>query len=241
MMPTILTFKWKPQLHGYRSTFTAHSVLALHDMIVRHYLKPHRFVCATDDATGLDRIETMPLWNDHAEITNPHGRQNPSCYRRLKVFAPDARAIFGERVICLDLDMIVVANLAPLFDRDDDFIIWGESDFPRSQWYNGSLWSLRTGTRPQVWTEFDPRVSPMAAKRAGKRGSDQGWFSYILGPHEKTWSRADGVYSYRKHIEPAGGRLPENARIVAFHGRHDPWSIGPQRLDWVREHWGVAA
>lgn len=241
MIPTIVTFKWRP-LPGYRSTFASEHVNALQRMVARHYQQPHRFVCVTDDPKGIDgTVETLPLWNDHAQVQNPSGSHNPSCYRRLKLFAPEARKTFGERVICLDLDTVIVGDLAPLFNRTEDFLIWGQSDFPKTQWYNGSLWSLRTGSRTKVWNEFNPKMSPHQAHRAGKRGSDQGWLSYILGPKETTWGTADGVYSYRVHIKPAGGVLPENAKIVSFHGHVDPWHYKAQQLSWVRDAWGVAA
>ncbi len=72
---------------------------------------------------------------------------------------------------------------------------------------------------------------------AGFFGSDQGWISFCLKPNESKWGRKDGVYSYRNHLEQTGARLPENARIVFWHGRVDPWSQEAQALDWVREHW----
>ena len=98
------------------------------------------------------------------------------------------------------------------------------------------MWLLRAGRRPQVWDRFDPRSSPEAARAAGRFGSDQGWISHVLGPGEATWSRADGVYSFRVHLLPSNPwALPANARIVMFHGRHDPWDSYAQRLTWVRE------
>ncbi len=233
---TFLCWKWKsPQ--AYRSEFGPESVHVLKRMVERHYHAPHRFVCVTDDAKGLDGIETFPLWNDYADIPNPNGSHNPSCYRRLKVFAPEAAEWFGERIVSVDLDTVIVNDITSLFDRPEDFVIWGESDFPRSQWYNGSLWMLRIGTRPKVWTKFNPRQSPRIARKAGAKGSDQGWFSYILGPNEATWGRNDGIYSYRKHIAPHGGELPPDAKLVAFHGRVDPWSYAGQQIPWVKEHY----
>lgn len=239
-MLTFICFKWAPPL-DYRSQFGPESVRALQRMIATHYPLPHRFVCITDDVAGLDGIETMALWSDYAQVPNPSGTRNPSCYRRLKVFSAEARDWFGDRLVCMDLDTVIVGDLRPLFDRPEDFVIWGQTDFPKTQWYNGSLWMLRTGTRTKVWTEFDPKTSPQLAHRAGKRGSDQGWFSYILGPKEATWSMKDGVYSYRVHIRPNGGVLPENARFIAFHGHRDPWGHDAQQHDWVRTHWGQAA
>lgn len=240
MPQSVVCFKWKPQLHGYRSTFGPAAVNALRRMVARHYPHPHRFICVTDDPRGLDAgIEVVKLWDDFAQIPSPHGRQNPSCYRRLKAFAPEMASILGERFVWMDLDTVVVGDLVPLFDRPEDFVIWGETD-PRS-FYNGSMVLMTAGARRQVLDDFNPRTSPMTAKRAGKFGSDQGWISYRLGPGEATWGREDGVYSYRVHIHPHGNRLPDNARVVMFHGKHDPWDARTNQVPWVREHWGVAA
>ena len=232
-MLSVVCWKWRPAGH-YRSTFTAEAVNVLQRMIARYYQRPHRFICVCDEPTGIDAaVEIVPLWSDYADVPSPHGAGQPSCYRRLKAFAPEIADVFGERFVSLDLDTVVVGDLAPIFDRPEDFVIWGETD-PRS-WYNGSLWLMTAGARRQVWDRFDPRTSPRAAKVAGKFGSDQGWISYVLGPGEATWSTKDGVYSFRVHLAPNAGRLPADARIVMFHGHHDPWGEYAQRLPWVRE------
>lgn len=237
-MLTVCTFKWRPS-PGYRSRFTAESVRVLHRKVAEHYPSPHRFVCITDDPSGLDGIETVPLWNDYADVPSPHGGRNPSCYRRLKLFDPAIREVLGARVACIDLDTVIVDDIRPLLDRTEEFVIWGETD-PRS-WYNGSMMLLTTGSRPQVWTDFNPRTSPRQAKAAGRFGSDQGWISHCLGKGEATWTRDDGVYSFRVHMKSRPSRLPENARMVMFHGKVDPWSHDAQQFDWVREHWGIPA
>lgn len=234
---TVVCWRWRSPV-GYRSVFGPETVYALRAMVQRHYAQPFRFVCVTDEPKALPGIETIPIWDDCAAIPSPSGRHNPSCYRRLKVFAPDAGKLFGERLISIDLDTVIVGDVTPIFDRPEDFVIWGESDYPRSQWYNGSLWMLRTGTRSKVWTEFDEDKSPGIAQRAGARGSDQGWMSYILGPNEATWGRKDGVYSFRKHVfGQFGGALPSDARIVNFHGRWDPWGYDAQKIPWIRTHY----
>lgn len=235
---TFVTFKWKAYT-GYRSTFESEHVNVLFNMIDRHYTAPHRNICVTDDAVGIKgTIETVPLWKDHENVPNPNGaNRNPSCYRRLKLFAPDAGKQFGERIVVMDLDTVIVGDLKPLFNRSENFVIWGQTDFPKTQWYNGSLWMLKTGTRSNVWTDFDPRTSPQMASKAGKKGSDQGWFSYILGPNEAVWTTKDGVYSYRVHLSVRNWELPADAKIVAFHGNQDPWGYYAQQIPWVRKHW----
>jgi hypothetical protein len=135
----------------------------------------------------------------------------------------------------MDLDTVIVNDITPVFDRPEDFMIWGETD-PRS-YYNGSLWMMNAGARPQVWSQFDPKTSPRAAYDAGRFGSDQGWVSFCLGKGEKVWNTDDGVYSYRKHIAPQSNVLPANARLVNFHGRRDPWDSGMLEIPWIKEHW----
>jgi hypothetical protein len=236
---TFVCWRWKPAAR-YRSTFGPETVTALQAMIAKHYHRPHRFVCVTDEPKKLPGIETIQLWNDLARVPSPIGHSYPSCYRRLKVFAPEAGEMFGPRLVSLDLDSVITGDITPLFDRSEDFVIWGESDFPHTTPYCGSMWMLRTGTRSQVWTRFDEKKSPREAMRAGCRGSDQGWISYVLGKGEATWTRKDGVYSFRKHIAKTGHGLPSDARMVMFHGKEDPWGYKAQQIPWVKAHYPQA-
>lgn len=232
---TVICWKWQGPT-DYRSSFGAESVNVLRRMVRRHYARPHRFCCVTNQPEGLDAgIEVIPDRADFANVPSPHGGKNPSCYRRLRMFAPDAAETFGPRLVSLDLDCVIVRDMSPVWDRSEDFVIWGDTN-PKTL-YNGSMVMLTAGARPKVWTEFDPMVSPKKAQASGNFGSDQAWISYCLGKGEAKWTRADGVYSYRNEIMHHGGRLPVDARIVMFHGVVDPWSPAAQRLPWVRCNW----
>lgn len=234
---SVVCWKWRPPMANYRSTFTAETVNTLKRMIDRHYTDPHRFICVTDDAAGLDEtIAVVPIWNDYADLPHPHSHTHPSCYRRLKAFAPEMREIFGPRFVSIDLDCVIVGDLRPLWNRREEFVGWGGTTSPRHA-YNGSMFLLTAGSRPRVWREFNPRCSPAMAKAAGFYGSDQAWMSYALGANEPRWTTADGVYSYRIHVAPHRGELPPNATIVFFNGKQDPWSPDVRGLEWVRANW----
>lgn len=235
-MITVVCWKWTPP-RGYRSTFGPDTVNTLRAMVARHYPHPHRFVCVTDDPSGIDADVTIqPDFGDFVGVPSPHGGTNPSCYRRLRLFHPNAAAWFGERFVSMDLDVVITGDLSPVFNRREDFVIWGDTN--RTTLYNGSLLLMTAGARPQVWDDFDPDRSPQLAKAAGQFGSDQGWIGHSLGPGEKTWSTTDGVYSYRLHVKPTGV-LPKNARLVFFHGHVDPWQPEAQRHPWVQEYYGA--
>lgn len=239
---TFVCWKWRPGFE-YRSKFTAEHVNVLRRMVARNYLRQHRFLCITDDAEGIDsgEVEVVELWPDHGKLLNPSGAHGPSCFRRLRLFASDAHELIGcstgDRVVSLDLDAVVTGDLVPLYDRPETFVMWaGTAD---STPYNGSMWMLRLGERPQVWDEFDPVETPKATVAAGLQGSDQAAISLILGPDEAKWTAADGVFAYKRHcLRQLGGELPHGARIVFFHGKPDPWSADVlYRRQWVMDNW----
>lgn len=232
---TVVTFKWQPK--DGPAKFTSRHVNVLARMVKRNYLKPHRFVCITDEPHGLDpSIEVLPLWEDHSGMRNPHGPDYPSCYRRLKLFSPEMRDVLGERFVCLDLDTVITADLSPLWDRTEDFVILKGTN--PSTYYNGGMVLMTAGARADVWDHFDPKLSPALALSKRQFGSDQGWISYKLGPDEATWGRDDGVYSWVPHLKSGQFPLPEGARMVFFNGKHqNPWDTFPQSFAWVRENW----
>ena len=234
----VVCWKWAPP-PGYRSTFTHLQVNNLLNMVGRNYHKPFELVCITDNPNGISsEVRVIPLAEveQFGHLTSPHGGLNPACYRRLWMYGDHARDIIGERFVSVDLDVVLVDDVTPVWDRPEDFMIWGET--LRRTPYNGSMQLMTAGARRQVYDDFDPDNSPGAARRAGFDGSDQAWISYKLGPHEKRWTMKDGVFSFRLHVKPNAGKMPKGARIIFFEGQVDPWSPYAQKLcPWIEEHW----
>lgn len=224
----VVLFKWHTP--GYRGQFEAVHVNVMRNMIERHYHSPHRVVCITDDPAGIDpRIETLPLWDDLAEVPNPTGGGRPSCYRRLKLWHESMRDILGPRFVTIDLDAVILSDITPLWSRQEPIVCWHNSD---SQWpISGGMLMADTGTRPDIWHDFDPATSPAMTHALGYHGSDQGWLSYKLGGQVATWSAPDGVYYHQS----ARHQPPSNARIVLFVAQRAPWL--QLRKPWIREAW----
>ncbi len=257
-MLSIVTFKWaKP---GYRSVFTAANVNTTKRMVDRHYPDPHRVICVTDDPVGIDSgVEVIPLWGDASHLPNPTWANGPSCYRRLKVFSNWFADKITSRFVVIDLDIVFTGDMRPIWNREEDFLIWRPNH--RGVPLCASMFMIRPGTNQKVWDTFDHSISPKLASDAGWRGSDQGWITYCLGQNTPGWGSADGIYGYkddlckgkkklpnihldsrlaaqRKQPERVYGSLPEDARAVIFTGKPDPWDREAINTSpWIAEHY----
>lgn len=218
-MLNVVTFKWHTP--GYRGKFTSAHVAMLARMVARYYPHPHRVICYTDDPKGIPpNVDARPLWNDFAKVPNPTGGGRPSCYRRLKLFAPEMQKELEPRFVCLDLDCVITGDLSPLWNRDEPLVMWKA---PRNLWpYNGAMFLGSPYCAPEVWTEFDPIRSPRLTSAKGYRGSDQAWFSMILG-HRPVWTEQDGVYFLGAIPPYLRNRKPKGARITFTTAATAPW------------------
>lgn len=188
-------FKWKG---GGKRVFTSHHVNTLYKMLADNYRLPFRFVCITDDTTGLlEIIETLPL-PDMPDIEAPQGKLYPSCYRRLWLFSQEAAELLPGKVVCMDIDLVITGDVTEFFNRPEDCVMWADSDNHTVK-YSGGLWMITTGTRTHVWDTFDPVESPKITKDAGMLGSDQAWISYCLDG-EAGWDRSHGLYRTRNLV-----------------------------------------
>lgn len=236
-MLEVVTFLWR----GGRADYTADHVNTLFAMFARNYSEPFRFTCVTNYPDGIrEEVRVIPDKEDWAlarpgtEYYRQFGRQ--SCYRRLRLYGPDAEADFGKRILCLDLDMVIMGDVTELFNRPDDAVfLENASTHPNK--YNFSIQLLTAGARPELWADFDPDQSPIVSRQAGFMGTDQAWGAYRLGDKEAVWTTADGCLNWRMHIErPKLNVPPEGTKIVSFAGRTKPWELA-DTTGWITEHY----
>lgn len=199
-------------------------------MIRKHLTLPHTLAVITDVPGDFgEGVEVIAPPGEFEDVRLPRwGTGRPQCLRRLSMFRRDAADLFGaDRIVCTDLDLVVCGSLDPVLDIADDFKITHGTH--RTRAYNGSLMSLRLGSRPQVYEKFTPEKAVEASLL--HVGSDQSWIAHCL-PGEKTWTPADGVRFWTQH-QPA-----EDARVIFFAGAQKPWTlaaIGRERA--VAQHY----
>lgn len=216
---TVCTFLWRGEPADRRTTYGPEHVRELRRAVAENLSLPHDFVVLTDDVSqdfgeGVRAVEipaSVLAW--------------PRRYPKLFLFSPLARQLIGDRFLCLDLDTVIVGDIAPLVARPEPFVIWRDPS-PRNR-YNTSMVLMDAGAHPEVWAQWDPEKSPALSARIG--GSDQAWVSHVVRS-AATWSDRDGVLSYKRHCQT---RLPRGARIVFFHGRPKPWDVP----GWPRDRW----
>lgn len=245
-MLTVVTWKWNDS--DYRATFTAQHVNLLALMVAEHYRDPHEVVCVTDDPSGLDpRIRHVPLWDDHRAIRSPHSGDQPACYLRLKAFSREAREWFGPRFVSIDLDVMLMDDMRPLWNRPEPFVIWHHrhpspgANGPRTH-FQGTMWMMDAGVHDEVWSDFAGEASAREAYEAGHHGSDQGWMNHKV-PKAAAWKEKDGLYSFGYGLRGVKRErdLPKPLRVVSFHGPLKPWMPEAQAVPWVRAHYPIWA
>lgn len=195
--------------------------------VARHLKQPHRFLVVTD--YELDGIETTP-------IKDPGLTRHKGCIARLRAFDDVWQRDIGieDRLVCIDLDSIITDTLDPLFDRPEPFVILQGSNVSNPCPFNGSLWMLRKGYRPDVWDEFT--LERLAKTPFYEFPDDQGWMHHMM-PDAAGWHVGPewGCYVFQKKHWPGGDGLPKGARYITFAGWRDPSKF--MHVPWIKENW----
>jgi hypothetical protein len=117
----VLCMKWGT-LYG------AEYVNNLYRGVKRHLKRPHRFVCFTDNTAGLDEgVETFPL----PELGLPAGSKDRR-WQKLALFRRELADLKGIALF-LDLDLVIVDDLEPLFQHPGKFLIIRDDDLFRAK------------------------------------------------------------------------------------------------------------
>lgn len=240
-MLTVLTYLWQDpefkQEHGF--SYHPDDVRLLKRMVDRHMTEPHDFAVVTDTPQAFvdDKgIRPVPFPERRAHVD---GR----IYEKLYTFSDDMKRV-GSRILQMDLDCVVVGDMDPLVQRDEDIVLWRNPRrtgawtgrlHPTIAFYNASLLLITAGAYAHVWDGFDPELTEP------QWSGDQDWYSHVLGPDMPHWDNTDGAWRYWRHVKNPEvgfkGALPDNARVVFFPGGDKPWEPEIMReAPWIAEH-----
>lgn len=211
----IITWLWN-QPDGRAKYEPAH-VLIWADMIRRNLKMPHKLAVVTDVEADFGDVEVIAPPRDFEDVTIPTWRAGrPQCFRRLAMFRSDAAEIFGDdRLVQLDLDVVITSPIDALFAGGEDFRICRGT--ARSRSFNGSMYMIRAGSRSRVFDKFTPE----RAAEAGRKhvGSDQSWIAHCLAG-EPTWGPEHGVVSWLQRQTAT-----TQPCMITYPGAVKPWHI----------------
>lgn len=196
--------------------YSAEYVNILFDMVIRNMTpREAKFICFTDDATGLDpRIEVRPLPG------NLDGWWNKIYLFKEGVFEN------GERVVFFDLDTLVINALDRILSYGGEFATL--RDFYRPNGLQSSVMCWEAGKLNHFWTEFEKREFPNI------EGGDQAFIESLNPEVDLLQELFPGKFvSYK--VNCINGPNKENA-VIVFHGEPKPDNCGSE---WVSRVWKI--
>jgi hypothetical protein len=145
--------------------YSAEYVNVLFDMVRRNLPAgfPGRFVCFTDDATGLDPLITV------REI--PKDLAGRGWWAKLHLFSPAAFEK-GTRVLYFDLDTVVCGPLDAIAAYQGPFAIL--RDAYRKDGLQSSVMAWEAGTAGRLWARW------LMSGKPDIEGGDQAWIEQTL-------------------------------------------------------------
>lgn len=205
---TIACVKWG-------SMYSAEYVNILYDMVCRNLSNKvaGKFVCFTDDPTGLDEgIETRFL---------PEGLDG--WWNKLFLFSAEAFKP-GEHIVYFDLDTVITGSIDEIVKYGGDFAIL--RDFYRPLGFGSGVMAWEAGLHNYLWDDFKAEGFPMLSD------GDQEWIEQRLHSKPDLFQviYPQVFFSYKASCISI---FPKHCKVVCFHGEPKPHNAG----GWVDYIW----
>lgn len=223
----------------------------LRSMVRRHLKRPHRFVCLTDDRTGIEPdIEVFDIpqvgfadFDQRLPWTFGHG------WLKLTSFKRELHDLRGTTLF-IDLDVVIVDSLDVFFEPPGEFVVIKEWD-KRDGTGNTSVYRYTIGAHADALDYLAANKD----KALSEVRNEQEFITGYLGRQGKVSYWPDAwCRSFKRHcVRPVPlcwilpPRMPEGARVIAFHGKPNPpdaiagvsgkWYRKVHPTAWVAEHW----
>lgn len=210
--------------HGFDkrvASYGPEDVAALASMLRRH--GGHRLTCVHDGQEMPDGVAGIRMPASVAAMTD--------YMPKLWAWSPEFHALVREPFAGIDLDTVVLADLAPVLETDAPIRLW---DSAVGEPYNTSLFTLTPGRGTIVWLSLTPERVAAARAKAERWNGDQSWIAHALGPTLPTFGEDTGVIRYRRSIHVEA--VPQETRAVFFCGPYSP-RVERERSPWVAKSW----
>jgi len=212
---TVLCMKWGTK-------YGPDYVNRLYGMVARNLARPFRLVCLTDDPKGVRRevmcapIPTLP----------PLAQPKERGWLKIASFSPDLAGILDDEVLFLDLDVVILGALDPLFEHDAAFPLIRDWYHPARRIGNSSVYRYRPAERHALFAAFCDDADAIVRRI---RNEQEFLSEYLEARGElsfwpKVWCQSFRVsclapWPLRAWQTP---RQPPDCRVLVFHGEPKP-------------------
>jgi hypothetical protein len=236
---TVLCMKWGAK-------YGPDYVNRLYAMVARNLARPFRMVCLTDDAAGVRAEVTCAPIPALPPIAQPKERG----WSKLASFAPELKGLLDDVVLYLDLDVVILGELDPLFEHPGAMPLIRDWYHPVRLVGNSSVYRYRPAEQYALFDAF--RADTDAIVRRIR--NEQEFLSEFLEQRgeltfwPEAWCQSFRVsclapWPLRAWQTP---RQPPDCRVLIFHGEPKPPEalIGRPGLGqtfrpapWIADYW----
>lgn len=224
-------YPWQVICVKWGSRYSADFVNRLYSMVVRNTSQPVRFICLTDDFSGIrPEVECMQL----PELPCAHPERTIGKWRKLVLWGADWGPVTGP-LLFIDLDSVIVDNIDGYFTHGDphDVILARNWARPGKRLGQTSVFRFFVGENRHILETFASDPQGVADRfhfeqhfvTASASGGIKFW------PEE--WTRHFRIHCLpqmplRYFLSP---RLPRGSKIITFPGGPDPVHVIEGRWD----------
>lgn len=182
----------------------------------RNFTRPHNFVCLSDVDVPCNRIPLSHNWR--------------GWWAKIELFKP---GVIAGDTLYLDLDTVITGDISDIARLDCNFAMLKNFNNPEMPG-SGVMWFSKVPH--QVYEKFarqpEAYIAHYERKSNGSYVGDQAFIWDTLAHNvDFITDKFSGIKSYKYHCRK---RLPEDAKIVCFHGAPRPTEI---KTEWMERHW----
>lgn len=186
--------------------------------VKKHLSLPHRFICISDHS--IDRVITMQPPTDL-----------PGWWGKIGLFKPGVATTTN---LWLDLDVVITGSLDDLVERYGNCTLAAANNWAKSG-HGGvqssvMVWKQSKYTLP-IYKEFQKEWARWPPVNDGGLWGDQEWITQLRdsGKLDVTPIFPPWIRSYKYHCRQG---LPNDCRVVVFHGKPDPHEVSETWFSW---------
>ncbi|MDX3772597.1 hypothetical protein QE250_00545 [Chromatiaceae bacterium AAb-1] len=224
----------------------------LYSMVSRNLSRPFRFVCLTDDATGIDpQVETRDIpqvgfadFDQRLPWSKAHG------WLKVTSFAENLYDLTGPTLF-IDLDVVIVGSIDSFFEISPEVPFMVIKEWDKDNTGNTSVYRFTIGAHSDLIAELKTNKEKILQQ---VRNEQEYVTGYLARQQKLQYWPQEWCVSFKRHCMPKGilgwfkpAEIPPGAKIVIFHGKPNPHDVIAGRsgkwyrrvlpVQWVEDLW----